>query len=304
MATGIYGTVRPADMSPSDVEITVFYSPSRESQITRSFSLNSSNLIPLNNPNNNSNAFEVFSGLYTLQLPVSDFGDKGIYTIVFKPVEIRTKIVDCGVLSSFPDIKGIVFNTEDSNLTNFLDRFENNNLIGYRVEYLIDGSGSGDRKIKNTFRIITSNNKSEPVNQNLSDTSQKAIRYRFDDNSTLVFCTVSPSSPTNVKPNVLPFIGSANQDVIITNTFFTPFSLEVELVDYDIESLAVGLFGNQTKSLEDGVYTIYNFNNEIYKQFNLFEIKDRFDGKPLFEVKENRFNNIDFGKEFDNIANV
>lgn len=304
MATGIYGTVRPADMSPSDVEITVFYAPNRESENTNVFKLDSGNLIPINNPNNPSNTFEIFGGLYTLRLPVTEFGDKGIYTIVFKPVEIRTRISDCGVLSAFPDVKGIVFDTTDINLAPFLDKFQNNNLIGYRVEYITTNPSSDDRKIKNTFRIITSNNKSEPVNQNLSDTSQKAIRYRFEDSSNLVFCTVSPSSPTNVKPNILPFIGTPNQDVIITNTFFTPFALEVEMVDYDVESLAIGLFGNQTKSLEDGIYTIYNFNNDIYKQFNLFEIKDRFDGKPLFEVKENRFNNIDFTKGFDDIANV
>ena len=298
MATGIYGTVRPADMSPSDVEITVFYAPNRESENTRVFNLDSGNLIPINNPNNPSNTFEIFGGLYTLRLPVTDFGDKGIYTIVFKPVEIRTRISDCGVLSAFPDVKGIVFDTTDGNLNPFLDKFQNNNLIGYRVEYITTNPSSDDRKIRNTFRIITSNNKSEPVNQNLADTSQKAVRYRFEDSSNLVFCTVSPSSPTNVKPNVLPFIGTPNQEVIITNTFFTPFVLEVEMVDYDVESLAIGLFGNQTKSLEDGIYTIYNFNNDIYKQFNLFEIKDR------FEVKENRFNNIDFTKGFDDIANV
>ena len=304
MSVGIYGNVRPADMSPSDVEITVFYAPDRESGNTRIFKLDSGNLLPINNPNNPSSTFEIFGGLYTLRLPVTEFGNKGIYTIVFKPVEIRTRIADCGVLSAFPDIKGIVFDTTDPNLTLFLDKFQNNNLIGYRVEYIVTNPSAADRKIKNTFRIITSNNKSEPVNQNLADTSQKAIRYRFEDSSNLVFCTVSPSSPTNVKPNILPFIGTPNQDVIITNTFFTPFALEVEMVDYDVESLAIGLFGNQTKSLEDGIYTIYNFNNDIYKQFNLFEIKDRFDGKPLFEVKENRFNNIDFTKGFDNIANV
>ena len=139
--------------------------------------------------------------------------------------------------------------------------------------------------IKNTFRIITSNNKAEPVNQNLSDTSQKAVRYRFQDDSNLVFCTVSPSSPTNVKPNILPFIGTTNQEVIITNTFFTPFALEIEMVEYDIESLAIGLFGNQTKSLEDGIYTIYNFNNDIYKQFNLFEIKDRKENEDDYPPK-------------------
>tara|TARA_B100000927_G_scaffold99943_1_gene80859 strand:- start:7659 stop:8573 length:915 start_codon:yes stop_codon:yes gene_type:complete len=304
MATGIYGTVRPADMSPEDVDINVFYAPNRGSQNSRTFKLDSGNLIPINNPNNTSSNFEIFGGLYTLRLPVSDFSNKGIYTIVFKSVEIRTKIIDCGVLSSFPDIKGVVFDITKPGVAPFINKFQNNQLIGYRIEYLANEGSSEDRKIKNTFRIITSNNKAEPVNQNLSDTSQKAIRYRFDDNSNLVFCTVSPSSPTNVKPNILPFIGTPNQDVIITNTYFTPFALEIEMVEYDIETLAVGLFGNQTKSLEDGIYTIYNFQNEIYKQFNLFEIKDRFDGKPLFEVKENRFNNIDFTKGFDDIANV
>ena len=304
MATGIYGTVRPADMSPEDVEISVFYQANRESENSRIFKLDTGNLIPINNPNNTTSSFEIFGGLYTLRLPTTDFSDKGIYTIVFKPVEIRTKISDCGVLSSFPDIKGIVFDTTKPGISDFLSKFENNNLIGYRIEYLTNTSSLEDKKIKNTFRIITSNNKAEPVNQNLSDTSQKAVRFRFNDNSTLVFCTVSPSSPTNVKPNILPFIGSTNQDVIITNTFFTPFALEIEMVEYDIESLAVGIFGNQTKSLEDGIYTIYNFSNDIYKQFNLFEIKDRFDGKPLFEVKENRFNNIDFTKDFDQISNV
>jgi len=63
------------------------------------------------------------------------------------------------------------------------------------------------------------------------------------------------------------------------------------------------LFGNQTKSLEDGIYTIYNFNNDIYKQYNLYEIKDRFSGKPLYEVKEER-DNINIDKEFNTITNI
>ena len=118
-----------------------------------------------------------------------------------------------------------------------------------------------------------------------------------------MFCTVSPSSESNVKPNVLPYIGQPNQQVIITNTYFNPVTLEVELVDYDIETLAIGMFGNQSKSLEDGMYTIYNFNNQIYKQYNLFEIKEQFTGKPLFEVKEER-SIIDFTKSFDNVSSV
>ena len=137
----------------------------------------------------------------------------------------------------------------------------------------------------------------------MTNSNQKAIRYRFNDNSTLTFCTVSPSSAANVRPNALPFIGNPNQQVIITNTFFNPIMLEVEMVQHDIETLAFALFGNQTKSLEDGIYTIYNFNNDIYKQYNLYEIKDKFTGKPLFEVREER-SSIDFTKTFANITTI
>ncbi len=75
------------------------------------------------------------------------------------------------------------------------------------------------------------------------------------------------------------------------------------MVEHDIETLAYGILGNQSKSLEDGQYTIYNFDNDIYKQYDLYEIKDRFTGKPLFEIREER-NNIDFNKQFNDISNV
>jgi len=302
VSSGVYGIVRPSDVNPSDVEIFVFYSPDRNNVNTRSFKLASTNLIQINNPNNVTDSFEIFGGLYTLKLPLADFSAKGIYNIVIKPVEIRTKIVDCGVLSSSPDIKGIIFDGSDPNISDFINSFENNNLIGYRVEYLSPSPSVTDSKIRNFFRIVTSNNRTEPVNQNLSNTNQKSIRYRFNDNSTLVFCTVSPSSESNVTPNIFPFIGQPNQDVIITNTFFNPVMLEVEIVDHDVETLAIGLFGNQSKSIEDGIYTLYNFNNDIYKQFNLYEIKDRFTGKPLYEIKEER-ENVDFTKTFNDISN-
>jgi hypothetical protein len=53
--------------------------------------------------------------------------------------------------------------------------------------------------------------------------------------------------------------------------------------------------------MEDGVYTIYDENNNIYQQFNLYEIKDDFNNL-LYEVKENRGDNIDFSKNFQNIT--
>lgn len=303
MANGTYGIVRPADMSPSDVDITVFYSQNRGEQTNRVFKLDSSNLIENNNIDNPQSGFEIFGGLYTLKLPVEQFSDIGIYSIVIKPIEIRTKIVDCGVLSASPDIKGFILDGSDSGLSEFVEKIENNGLIGYRVEYLSPDPTADDLKLRNFFRIITSNNRAEPVNQNLTNTNQKSIRYRFNDNSSLIFCTLSPSSESNVKPNVFPFIGQPNQEIIITNTYFNPTMIEVEMVEHDIESLAIGILGNQTKSLEDGIYTIYNFNDEIFKQYNIFEIKDRFTGKPLFEIRQER-DNIDFSKDIDNITNI
>jgi len=303
MATGTYGIVRPADVNPTDVEITVFYSPNRNSTNTKSFKLASSNLIEIDNPNKTGIGFEIFGGLYTLKLPLGDFSSKGIYTIAIKPVEIRTKIVDCGILSSSPDIKGIILDGSDPNVSAFIDKFENNNLVGYRIEYITPNTSATDLKLRNFFRVVTSNNRAEPVNQNLTNTNQKSIRYRFNDNSTLIFCTVSPSSESNVTPNIFPFIGQPNQEIIITNTYFNPIVLEVEVVEHDIETLAIGLFGNQSKALEDGVYTLYNFSNDIYKQYNLYEVKDRFTGKPLYEVKQER-PSIDFSKGYDNISNL
>ena len=307
MATGTYGIVRPADITPDDVEIFYHFTPSRDRiGNTTLLKLNPSEvLIKMDNPNKVESGItgpELFGGLYTLKLPVSVFGTKGFYTIIIKPVEIRTTIVDVGVLSAYPDVTGLIFDLT-SIPNNLLPRFENNGLVGYRIEYLTTDTGSPDAKINNFFRVITSNNRAEPVNQNLTNSNQKAIRYRFNDNSSLTFCTVSPSSASNVKPNTFPFIGQPNQKVIITNTFFNPIMLEVEMVQHDIETLAFALFGNQTKSTEDGIYTIYNFNNDIYKQYDLYEIKDRFTGKPLFEVREQR-TAIDFNKTFANITTI
>lgn len=307
MATGTMGIVRAADITPDDVEIFYHFTPSRDSigDTTLKKLEPSDVLLKVDNPNktqSNVTGFEIFGGMYTLKLPTTTFGVKGFYTIIIKPIEIRTKIVEVGVLSAFPDIKGLLFDTS-SIPTKFLSKFENNGLVGYRIEYLNTNTTSADAKVNNFFRIITSNNKAEPVSQNLTNSNQKAIRYRFNDNSTLTFCTVSPSSAPNVKPNALPYIGQPNQQVIITNTFFNPIMLEIEMVQHDVETLAMALLGNQTKSLEDGIYTIYNFNNDIYKQYNLYEIKDKFTGQPLFEVREQR-TSIDFSKTFTTITTI
>lgn len=299
MATGVYGTIRPADVSPNDMEIYYHYSPSRATTGNVS-------LTKISNPNNiikkvddPNHPGEIFGGMYTLTLPTSIFNLKGIYSLIIRPKQIRTKITDCGILSAFPDVKGVIFDTSTIDPTD-INKFENGGLTGFRIEYITTDPTASEKKVQNVFRIITSNNKCEPVSENLTNTTQKSIRYRFNDNSTLVYCTVTPSSAPNVKPNALPFIGLPGQDVILTNTYFNPVMVEIEMVENDFDTLANGLFGNQTRSVADGIYTIYNTQNQIYKQYDLFEIKDEFD-KPLYEIREQR-TNIDFTKDFNQIT--
>jgi hypothetical protein len=116
----------------------------------------------------------------------------------------------------------------------------------------------------------------------------------------LLFCTVTPNAAPSFKPTATPFIGFKGQNIILTNTSFTPQILEVELVNYDAESLAIALYSDQTKSMEDGIYTLYDFDGNIYAQYDLYEIKDAAD-KKLFEVRRRR-NNIDSTKTLNNIV--
>jgi hypothetical protein len=301
MASGSYGTIRPADVSPADVEIILNYTPSRDD--TANFTLSTLNsqevLTPyFNNSETGGNPdIEILGGLYNLKLPADKFDALGIYNIYIRPAQIRTNINDCGVLSALPNVRGLIFNLEQVP-SEFRNKFVAQGLVGFRVEYLND-DGS---KIPNFFRIITSSFFCEPVTENLTNSSQKAIRYRYVDSPTnLLFCTLTPSSSPTNKPNATPFIGQPNQNVIITNTYFNPITIEVEIVEDDISTLSIGLFGNQTKSIEDGIYTIYDNDNNIFKQYNLYEIRNDFN-ELLYEVRQDRGNNIDYSKNFTNIT--
>ena len=301
MATGSYGTIRPADVSPDDVDIILNYTPSRDD--TDNFVLTKLDAKTILRPYFNNNAtggnadVEILGGLYNLKLPADVFNKLGIYTLYIRPAEIRTRITDCGILSALPNVKGIVIDVNNVP-SQFRNNFVNQGLIGFRVEYL----NSDGTKIPNFFRMITSSFYCEPVIQNLTNTSQKSIRYRYTEGTTnLVFCTLSPSSSPTNKPNATPFIGQPNQDIVISNTYFNPVTTEIEIVEHDISTLALALYGNQTKSIDDGIYTIYDSDNNIYKQYNLYEIKDQFN-ELLYEVRQDRGNNIDFTKNFTNIT--
>ena len=301
MAIGSYGTIRPSDVSPEDVQIIMNYTPSRD--VTDSFILTELDAQTLlkpyfNNTETGGNAgVEILGGLYNLTLPAEQFNALGIYTLYLRPAQIRTRITDCGVLSALPNVKGIIIDISNVPVQ-FQNKFVPQGLVGFRIEYLnADGS-----KIPNFFRVVTSSFFCEPVVTNEINTTQKSIRYRYvDGSSNLIFLTLSPSSSPTNKPNATPFIGQPDQSIIISNTFFNPVTLEIDMVEYDISSLAIALYGNQTKSIDDGIYTIYDAENNIYRQYNLYEIRDQFNAL-LYEVRQSRGNNIDFSKNFTTIT--
>jgi hypothetical protein len=300
MALGTYGIVRPADVSPEDVDIILHYTTSRDA--TDNFTLkklNTANILTpyFHNNNTGGNAnVEILGGLYNLRLPSSEFNKIGIYTLMIRPAEIRTTILDCGVLSALPNVKGLVIDINQVP-SQFRNKFVNQGLVGFRIEYLNDDG----TKTPNFYRIVTSSFYCEPVISDQSNTSQKAIRYRYVDNPTdLLFLTLSPSASPSNKPSATPYIGQPNQNIIITNTFFNPITIDIQMAEHDIDTLAIALYGNQTKSIEDGVYTLYDTSGNIYKQYNLFEIRDNFN-ELLYEVRQDRGNNIDFSKNFTNI---
>lgn len=294
MATGNYGIVRPSDVSNDDIQMFYNYAPNRQTSPSSMREISAPSLLgEISEPLLVNGISQNYEGLKNLTLPASEFGATGVYNIMIRPRKTLIEITDCGVLSSSPDVKGILLNTNDlpTQLT------ADNALIGFRIEYY-DENG----KIRNLFRIVTSSGKVEPVNQNLTNTSQKAIRYRYNDSGNLIFCTLTPTSSPVTLPNKVPFIGSPNQVISLTNTYFDPIHIELEVVEHDAQTLSYALYGNQTKSIQDGVYTIYNNLNQIYKQYNLFEIQDN-NNNPLYEARELRVS-IDETKSFRNIFTV
>jgi len=297
MAVGIYGTTRPADVSVDDIDVYYNYTPSREVVNNNIYKLNSSEILSYNYLPDDEQIVgdeNLLEGLYNLRLPATVFGQLGIYTIYLKPTKVNTTIVDCSVLSSLPSVKGIVLDINDipENLR------PNNALQGYRVEYI---DPTTNTKIRNVVRYVVTSNKVVPVSENVGNTSQKAIRYRFDDTGTLLFVQLTPSSSSDVKPNISPFIGNPNQLIIISNTFFSPVVIEVDMVQNTIDTLTNFVAGEQLKDVDNGVLTYYDENRVITKQFNIYEIKNDVGNVPLYEVKEKR-TNIDETQNFDDVT--
>ena len=296
MAVGTYGITRPADVSIDDIDMYYNYSPNRETLNTDIYKLNADELLSYNYlPEDeqivgNENLLE---GLYNLRLPATVFGQLGLYTIYLKPKKIDAVIMDCSVLSSLPNVKGIVLdaNALPENLR------ANNALQGYRIEYIDPDTNN---KVRNVVRYVVTANRVVPVTENVGNTTQNATRYRFDDSGTLLFVQVTPSSASDVKPNASAFIGTPDQMILISNTFFSPLVIEVDMVANTIDTLTQYVVGEQIKDVDNGILTYYDANRVITKQFNIFEIKDDVGDVPLYEVKEKR-TNIDEAQNFNDV---
>lgn len=277
---GTYGTTKPANISNDDVQILYCHKPNRTYTGNNTFhELSVDNLLrcQLNNEN--------ISGLYNLKLPLDIFGQKGIYTIYIKPKEISIPIYHVGYLQNFDDIKGVIFDSNNG-LKNYTSA---NALAGYRIEY--DGYS----------RIITSSNLCRIVPSEGGDKYQLLSTSGYETgmgNTNLLFCTVTPSSPHSATPNYIPPIGNRGETVKIVNTKFNPLMFEVEILEHDIETLSYMLEGEQVRNLENGTFTIYNHNKEIYKQYDTYTVKTQL-GRPLYDIKANK-NIIDSGDAYVN----
>jgi len=231
MAIGTYGNIRPADVSPDDMDVFYTFAPDRETESNETFRLNPTDIITeLEVPSDEQTDGQdnLLEGGYALTLPATVFNQIGIYTLYIRPKILtntntggQIQIVDCGVLSALP----------------------------------------------------TGN---------------------------LIFLQVTPASASNVKPNVTPFIGVPNQTIFMSNTYFNPIMIEVEMVENTVDTLVDYVAGEQIKDVDNGILSYYDQDRNIVRQFNLYEIKDDVTDVSLYEVKERR-SNIDDSQDFDEI---
>lgn len=295
MSQGVYGTSIPANVDVSkDVEIWYNYRASRTDDTVNSSeysALPSSCLTPVKTSDIDyiiGNPTPLVEGMYTLKLPLAQFSRKGYYSVYIKPKEHTAFIADIAPLSSHNDIKGIVININD--VDDVIAKsliMTNNELVGYRVIFIDNGVRRDD------VRIVTSNNRCEPMVQN---SGGKTTVYRYNDTSSTVFLTVTPSIAPSFKPNAIPYIGAIGQQILLVNTKFEPIHLDIEMVENDADTLATMISGDQLRSLDEGIITTFNQSREIFMQQDIYTLKNRETGEPVYEVRKLR-DNIDFTQE-------
>jgi len=169
-------------------------------------------------------------------------------------------------------------------------------LIGYRLEY-IDENGI---KIKNFHRIVTSSDLVN-VSVNSSSSNSSSTSYVLDQNGTSLFLTVTPDENTLISNAQQPSLGSAGQSILISNTFFDPVMIEVEMVDQNLKTLGRVLTGNSIRDNLTGRLSYFDEQGNLWRQYSLLTKKNQF-GTGEIDIKR-EVRNIDFNQTFDDVQN-
>lgn len=302
MAIGAYGVTIPVNINNGDissmVDISYCYHENRTFDSLANTVFTNIDGASLTQSSGDPITYESgIEGMYNLQLPLNYFNKKGFYTVYIKPKEIAATITDVGSLTAYPNVRGLVIDTNTIENDALKTKAQNNGgLVGYRIVYLSD---SGTRQ--DYYRIITSNNRCEPVVQAPNSSSDKSYTYRYEDSSTLTFVTVSPSSAPTFKSNAIPYIGKVSQRILLVNTLFEPIMLDIEMTTHDADTISYMLEGSQLRNLEQGLITTFNDRNELYNQQEVYTLKNQTTGQPIYEVRENRTDSIDYSQSLDNL---
>lgn len=288
MAVGTYGAVKLADCDFNDVDVLYAYSANRES-------LGDTQFLPLFNSVTNNEFRKMLGGDggYKLRLPASIFNRLGFYMILIRPKTFQTEIVDCSFVITNNDQeiqiskKGIVIPKLQFQSTG--------SLIGYQLEYFDDNGN----KIKNFHRIITSSDLVS-VNPNNNTTNASSTTYVLDPNGNQLFITLTPDEASLITNEVSVNLGKSGQQILLSNTFFDPVMIEVEMVDQSIKTLSYALYGQSTRDLETGVYSIFDEIGNLYKQYTLLTRKKEFSNGNI-DIKQER-TQIDRTQTFFNLS--
>jgi len=289
MAVGIYGTKKLADVDFNDVDVLYAYAPTRES-------VTDNQLRPLFANITNSDFTKMFGadGAYKLKLPASVFNKLGFYAVLIKPKTFETNIIDCSfvVTETVEEIqisrKGIVIPKLQFQGTG--------SLIGYQIEYFDDNG----IKIKNFHKIVTGSDPVSPAQNSNQSVQGSTTSYTLNDNGASLFLTLTPDEVSLISNLAKADLGKAGQKILISNTFFDPVMLEIEMVDQTVKTLSYGIFGNSTRDMETGLFSIFDENNNLYKQYNLLTRKKVFTNGNI-DYKEQR-TSINYNQNFNDLS--
>lgn len=291
-----YGSVIPANIDINDIELQFSFQKDLATPLASVQTLQPTDFIKKTIDNQRPNQNN--AGTYSLEIPANFYATRGLgfYHFYLRPRKMDMTIADCAYLED-TDLKGIIVDLNQMSSYARSKLSKDNNVIGYIVQYLEQGA-TPEKLIPNLFRIATASYRVEPVPSSLNNTqSQAGVRYRLNQNSSLVFIALSPSSTVGINDNEIAFIGNPTQQIIMQNSYFSPKLLQVQITDVDEKSLYYGIFGDQSFNFENGIRTFFDEQGQIYLQKDEFTIKDD-TGNPLKKISKIR-DSIDFNEDLE-----